>query len=91
MNARDVIADAIKNGGRAVAENKALFVIDALQAAGFTIMSKEDVEAIREKALEEAAIVSFHVSRLADKSPDDIAAAIRSLKSKPADSTENAE
>ena len=33
-------------------------IAQALSAAGFTIMSKEDVEAVRDKALEDAAVLA---------------------------------
>lgn len=50
MNAREVIAEAIRYGGRATAINKALFVIAGLRARGFVILPKSEVEAMVEKA-----------------------------------------
>src|SRR5690606_28722630 len=65
MNARDVLEKAVKIA-RGDIPNKwarlsdrdkdsAELGVRRVIAAGFTIMSKEDVEAVREKALEEAA------------------------------------
>lgn len=66
MTAREAIAKAFKRVHRNVCyPNADDFecslaageIEDQLDAAGFTIMSKEDVEAIRNKALEEAAVI----------------------------------
>lgn len=54
MNAREVIVIALKPFSH-LPERDASYVIGTLKENCFTIMSKEDVEAVRDKALEEAA------------------------------------
>lgn len=92
MNAREVIAKALEQcNGKRMPEFEAANVYALLNKAGFTIMSKEDVEAVRE-ALEPFANRAFQF----DGADDDwfcnpslqvkhfrtAEAAIRSLKSK---------
>lgn len=54
MNAHEVITEELRNMGSLVPHAEADNIIYRLNIAGFTIMSKEDVEAVRDKALEEA-------------------------------------
>lgn len=86
MNARDVIAKMLPTNHNWQWADE---IIDRLQENGFTIMSKEDVEPVRDKALEEAAAMCEEPRRFHDGSeitmPSGMAyaAAIRSLKSTP--------
>jgi len=103
MNAREVIARHLcKRAGqgwsgislyeRGVYRTRAHNILAEVDAAGFTIMSKEDVEAVREKALEEAAEIAQYIPTPADvqdhalrlgyiSASQAIATAIRALKS----------
>lgn len=56
MTLREIIATAIREGGRATSYNKAAYVIGALQ---YVILLAAEVQAIRDKALEEAAEVAM--------------------------------
>lgn len=102
MNSREVIAKHLcKRAGqgwsgispyeRGVYRTRAHNILAEIDAAGFVIMSKEDVAAIRDKALGEAAEVAEDKAQQWDSGKEgganpihcglDIADAIRSLKS----------
>lgn len=51
-----------------------------LRAAGYVILSPDELRGIRDDALEEAAVKAFQVSQHVRANADDVAAAIRSLK-----------
>lgn len=88
MDAREVIQKAVYDCGLFKVQTYSDAVMQALSTAGFTIMSKEDVEAVRDKALEEAArAIQCDCCDVCGESPGypkcagEQAAAIRSLKS----------
>lgn len=96
MNAREVIADELRRLGSFMPDEETDNILFRLSIRGFTITSKEDVEAVRDKALEEAAVLveqgkeerdpldNFQSTFMADwDDMEDLAAAIRSLKSTP--------
>ena len=56
MNAREIIARTMDGMIVTYPDIDAYEIISNLDDAGFTIMSKEDVEAVRDKALDEAAL-----------------------------------
>ena len=78
MGAREVIARNLPSFMDKVPDD----LIRGLSTAGFTIMSKEDVEAVRDKALEEAATVAYNF-HIGDKIAPTLLLreALRSLKS----------
>lgn len=55
MNAREVINDAVATAIQWSDKTYASAVMEALHGAGFVILPKSEVEAIRDKALEDAA------------------------------------
>ncbi len=94
MNARDVLGHLLPFPARfseALRNKWADDIIEQLAEYGFLIMKKEDVEAIRDKELEEAAKVSEDYARRAmaatpsaqeaAAAASGVADAIRSLKS----------
>lgn len=81
MNAREVIAKAVKIKLGQCDQATVSYITTHLYLAGFTIMSKEDVEAVRDEVLEEAASRAERWATEADFTGDLIASAIRSLKS----------
>lgn len=92
MNAREVITEELRRMGSFLPHDEADNILLRLRTNGFTIMSKEDVEAVREKALEEAAEIAQYIPTPADvqdhalrigyiSASQAIAIAIRALKS----------
>ena len=71
MNAREVIEGQIGKW-------PTTYTLDALKQAGFVVMKKEDVEAVRDTAIEDAA---RHLEDWGDMYGDNAARSIRSLKS----------
>lgn len=82
MGARDLIKDSLIVDATRSVTTKAMGILHRLNAAGYVILSPDEVRGIRDEALEEAAKRAHECfgDPQAEADPDYVPAAIRALK-----------